>query len=360
VRLKGFDSRRIVFVLVTAAPIVIPGAVEAATQYVANNGIDSPACGSIQDPCRTISRGIANAQNGDRIIVGPGRYGDLNRNGVLGETGEETGGCPGGGGGPSKLCVLDISKSVQVQSRDGSAATVIDAGGGSYAAVGITGRNATFGAANKGFILANAGAGHFGLVTRITGANATVRRNVAVNNGGGGFFVAGVGAEISDSRATGNAAGFHLIDVGFAGRNAATANDIGFTISVSGTSPDRVFAGNLAVGNAVGFSIGPTWSASGIFMGNVASGNSQDGIVAEVASAASNVELIRTGVFGNEQCGIRTANSGMVDARDVYWGSSSGPGNDPADAPCQDGGAGAVDTSSWRAVAVKIGTKAIK
>lgn len=52
------------------------------TLYVANNALDSATCGSSNKPCRSISRAIANARNGDRIIVRPGRYGDLNSDGI--------------------------------------------------------------------------------------------------------------------------------------------------------------------------------------------------------------------------------------------------------------------------------------
>ena len=50
----------------------------AATIHVANNGVDSPACGTQKkNPCRSISQGITNAAVGARILVGPGFYGDL-------------------------------------------------------------------------------------------------------------------------------------------------------------------------------------------------------------------------------------------------------------------------------------------
>src|SRR5262247_2574920 len=56
---------------------------------VANNGIDSTTCGSSGAPCRSISQAIAHASEGDTVVVGPGRYGDLNGNRILGEVGEE-------------------------------------------------------------------------------------------------------------------------------------------------------------------------------------------------------------------------------------------------------------------------------
>ena len=48
------------------------------TWRVANNGVDSPGCGSHRLPCRTITQGIENAAPGDRVLVGPGLYGDVN------------------------------------------------------------------------------------------------------------------------------------------------------------------------------------------------------------------------------------------------------------------------------------------
>src|SRR5712692_1255858 len=65
------------------------GAAMAATFIVANNGVDSSTCGAANTPCRSISRAIANALAGDTIIVGPGRYGDLNRDGAFTDPGEE-------------------------------------------------------------------------------------------------------------------------------------------------------------------------------------------------------------------------------------------------------------------------------
>src|SRR5262245_19615832 len=49
----------------------------AGTLYVGNNGEDLPGCGSSADPCRSIGAAIRAASDGDRIVVGPGRYGDL-------------------------------------------------------------------------------------------------------------------------------------------------------------------------------------------------------------------------------------------------------------------------------------------
>ena len=57
--------------------------VAAATLYARTNGTDTAGCGSSSHPCRTISAAVRAAADGDRIVVGPGRYGDLNGNGVV-------------------------------------------------------------------------------------------------------------------------------------------------------------------------------------------------------------------------------------------------------------------------------------
>src|SRR5215208_2160256 len=104
---------------IAVAPLAYGG-----TIYVADNiGTDGAGCGaSATTPCRSISQAIANAVAGDTIIVGPGRYGDLNRNGVLGEPGEITGySTP-----PSCACVLLVDKRVILISSAGAAVTMID------------------------------------------------------------------------------------------------------------------------------------------------------------------------------------------------------------------------------------------
>jgi len=70
----------------------------ATTHYVANDGDDSTfcglqvingfTCGAKATPCRSIQCAIREADPGDTIIVGPGRYGDLNADGDLADRGE--------------------------------------------------------------------------------------------------------------------------------------------------------------------------------------------------------------------------------------------------------------------------------
>src|SRR5438445_1136067 len=103
-------------IVLAAAPAARP-----ATFYAANDGNDGPShclCGGKAGPCRSITCAITRAAPGDKIIVGPGVYGDLNANGTPGEAGEET-------PSPGCNCVLSINKPVVVVSSGGAAATVI-------------------------------------------------------------------------------------------------------------------------------------------------------------------------------------------------------------------------------------------
>ena len=88
--------------------------------HVATFGQDSSACGGLLQRCRSIGQAVRNASDGDTVVVAPGTYGDLNRNGVIGEPGEESG-APGCG------CLIAISKRIVVLSERGAEVTTIDA-----------------------------------------------------------------------------------------------------------------------------------------------------------------------------------------------------------------------------------------
>src|SRR5882757_7125751 len=100
--------------------------------YVANNGVDSANCGTQSMPCRSITRGMARAPSGSIIVVGPGRYGDLNGDGKFDSPGEERpqkASIPSGGGWPLEIsCVVCILKPVHLVSSYGAESTLIDAG----------------------------------------------------------------------------------------------------------------------------------------------------------------------------------------------------------------------------------------
>ena len=116
-----------------------------ATINVANNGLDTATCGAFSNPCRSITRGIFRAASGDTVLVRPGRYGDLNRDGLLGGPGEEF---PGFG-------AVEITKPLRIVSTAGASVTVIDGGNGAslFAVVRIFSNNVTFGEPGAGFLL---------------------------------------------------------------------------------------------------------------------------------------------------------------------------------------------------------------
>lgn len=91
---------------------------------VGNEGSDSPSCGELDQKCRSISQAIRNSADGDTVFVQAGVYGDLNRNGVFGEPGEET---PGSDMDRACECLILINKRISILSERGAAATIIDA-----------------------------------------------------------------------------------------------------------------------------------------------------------------------------------------------------------------------------------------
>ena len=113
--------------------------------HVKNYGEDSPDCGAQVQPCRSISQGIRRANEHDTVLVGPGIYGDLNRNGVVGEAGEEWTG---------QLCLVCMGETITVLSERGAAHTTIDARNLALRAVvrvGGSSSPAVFGYAEQGF-----------------------------------------------------------------------------------------------------------------------------------------------------------------------------------------------------------------
>ncbi len=135
----------IIFVFLVS---VVPETFASATLHVENNGVDSAVCGSATSPCRSISQAITNASEGDRVVVGPGRYGDLNRNGTVepGEEAAEVGfGCE---------CLIKLNKRITLESRGGAGVTVMDQGSANVShGVRIQVSGAEFGGEGRGFTL---------------------------------------------------------------------------------------------------------------------------------------------------------------------------------------------------------------
>jgi parallel beta-helix repeat protein len=304
-----------------------PSAYGANKLYAANNGVDSSVCGSIASPCRSITQAMANAVSGDTIIVGPGRYGDLNGNGILGEPGEEA---PPTDPAEYCACMFAVNKSVTLISSNGAAETNIDARTitqqGIYINIRISAIGVQFGAPDQGFTVTNTGstfAGAGGISIQSTGVS--VRGNQVVST--------------SDSLGTGILIGDFPFNVlieanqvigwhfgGIAGGTNTTVNRNAVQLNYMGIRVVGLVTGNVVIGNKLGISI-PSFHGSSV-IGNEIFGN-DFGIFAEVSSGGV---VHSNNIFGNN-CGIRSELL-ELDAVNNYWGAVTGPGADPADDVC--------------------------
>jgi parallel beta-helix repeat protein len=335
---------------------------------VANHGADSATCGSATDPCRSLRRAIQNAAAGDRILVGPGRYGDLNRDGALDpaageEAGEDGTGC---------ACLIKVDKRVAIESLAGAAATIVDAGGAAERIVRIQAGGVSFGKAAKGFTLT--GGADFGVVIdagatgvkvtgnlvtdtnleafSVAGSEHTLTRNVAHANGGEGFVVDGSAHVLTGNLAGGGGDnGFRLVfasrQVTLTGNVAAGNGRAGFRV----TGADHTLTGNVASGNrAEGFRV---FDTGHVLTGNTAAGNDASGVRLEPAASAA---FTRGNLSGNDlvaNCGLRNESGGAIDARNTFWGAATGPGADPADDVCNVGSTTTVAPFATKPIPLK-------
>lgn len=343
-------------VLATFGLLAVAGAAHATTRNVASNGTDSPTCGSTSAPCRSISQAITLAVAGDTIVVGPGRYGDLNNNGIFGETGEEPG--PGTCG-----CMIDVNKRLTIVSRNGAAATVIDAKGLAATAVLIEGPSASatvFGKANKGFTIAG-GSGVVGLTINSGATSVVVTANISSYNDFG-FRADASGAAFNNNRAVGSL--FQGIFV------SATTSIVGNVVTqgaqngiwLSSGGPHTV-KGNVSSGN-----LGDGIFVDAVVPGSLVTGNAilDNGGSGIEITAAGSATLNKNSIFGNGttagptlNCGLTNAAAIPIDATKNFWGSGTGPGPDPADAVCG-ASAGTVTVVPVATKEVKVAVKGLK
>lgn len=293
---------------------------------VANNGVDRSNCGSLALPCRSISQALANASPGDSIVVGSGRYGDLNRDGVLGGTGEEAGGCA-----TAAVCV---DNSVRLESREGAALTVIDVTGVTEPTNGvlIAADDVVFGGSHRGFTVR--GAANIGVV--ILGSEVSVIDNIAAGNTAEGF-ASGLGTSqcrlVANTAVQNRGTGFFMSGTGHNLQlNIAQANlTAGFALNGSG---DRFYF-NSAIGNAQGIDI--LTGSDHRLVRNAFIGNDSVGV--NILPRITGVVLHQNNIFGNGQValgstlnvGVSNASRSLVSATNNFWGSSTGPGSNPAD-----------------------------
>lgn len=309
---------------------------QAAKLYVSNGGLDSVTCGAKDAPCRSISRAIANASPGDTIIVGPGLYGKLNDDLDFDDPGEEAAevgfGC---------FCMVKVSKQLTIESRDGAAATVLEAGGaGVQYVVRIEASGVVWGKKNKGFTLARADGS--GLVVAGNTSGVRVGGNIADANEEVGFRFDGSGHQFTGNLATGSkGSGFFFTGGGHKlTSNVATSNlDTGFF----GRGVGHVLQDNLATGNYYeGFFIEGNGHQ---LTGNSAVGNKSFGIL--IRGSAT---ITKNNIFGNNtrtrlsalNCGLMNQSGTSLSVPNNFWGAATGPGTlatpqpDPADNVCDD------------------------
>ena len=307
-----------------------------ATLHVETNGVDSDACGSVASPCRSITQAILNARTDDWILVGPGRYGNLDHDVTVGEPGEE------GRDAFFCQCLVSVYKRLAVLSVGGATVTIIDANTNSplgtdlptFKGVRIVADGATFGAPGHGFTItgsARASGIETGNVTGVRIAGNIVSGNAT------GLDLLGRGNLLSNNLATGNGGtGFNIAgSEQVAWRNTAIAQGGGFT--VGGT--DQTLVGNVSNGNYVGYTV---ISGAADVRHNSALGNTDAGILVFESARAT---VRRNNIYGNGaqtlnisapilNCGVLNRSGNQIDATQNYWGSSGGGGADPADGVC--------------------------
>jgi hypothetical protein len=300
----------------------------AAVVRVANDGVDGPGCGGLTDPCRTITRAIANAVDGDRILVGPGRYGDVDGNGLLSGPEEEV---PADSRDRS---TISVNKRLTIESAAGAAATVIETIHRDGVKLLVAGT--VFGGRSKGFTVRGLGAPDESGITAGGGGNAVTRivDNVVTGfRNGSGIDAAGDRVEITGNVISESAVGVEVsTPSAVISGNAIVRNSVG----VSALSAGLTMQGNLVSANDVGVVVG---FGAGTLQRNVILANRRCGV--EV-TGASRLSVTLGNIFGNggsTNCGIQNHDTTLVvDATRNYWGSDSGPGANPADQP-----AGPVD-----------------
>jgi parallel beta-helix repeat protein len=354
----------VLLAVVALGVVAVPAPSHAATLYAANNGVDDPicgvpilgaTCGAKTSPCRSIQCVLAVANPGDTIIVGPGRYGDLNFDGDLDDEGEEFG-SPGCG------CMLSVNKAVTLVSSHGAAATMIDARTlelGTNVLLILDGGE--FGRPGKGFMVtgtnANPLAAGFGHAITVDSNGVKIRGNQMVFPSPPGAGTTAAAITTVDGPGTVLIEGNQVLG-GWEGHLELGGWDYGIEIRGSNKTVRKNHVSVRLIGilsrNGSPTIVGNR--STGIFIddspgavvtGNAAYGN-DTGIDVSLSSDGGPFKIEGNNVFGNRGCGIHIGGSsgGSATATNNYWGASTGPGGDPADEFCNDTGA-AITTAPF-------------
>jgi parallel beta-helix repeat protein len=321
--MRGLWTGPGLFVLVLAGA---PVAATAAVRYVASNG-SGTTC-TVTAPCRTIGQAIAIASAGDRIIVGPGVYGDVNRDGAFTGPSDEPAQVGSGCG-----CVIRIDRTVTLESSAGAGATIIEAGGARVDVILVEAPDVVIGRRDKGFTVRGGRRGIFvdaadvriegntitgGTEAGITTFHGTVvRGNFVHDNGRDGLDVQGGGNTVAGNTVVSNLVGILLFGTGhLVTDNIVTHNRVnGIELGPPGT--DLKVNGNTIVRNrGAGVQVQP--ARPGDYAGTLITGNNVYG----------------NGLVTSANCGVENQHAELVKAERNYWGAATGPGANPADSAC--------------------------
>jgi hypothetical protein len=276
----------------------------AASFNVANDGADSATCGAETSPCRSISQAIANASDGDTILVGAGRYGNVSGNPNFGGPGDEQPSTPY----QTEGCIVCVTKAVHIFSIHGAAVTIIQGSSTTpyRSNVMIFDDGVTFGRAGGGFTITGGNDNGLTIVGQPNSIrNVTVAGNVDVNDVTGFLFFG-----VQFHQIIGCPEGECLQNAQFLlSDNEAIGNSVGFnlTTNVDGGPGQLIVRNNMTVGAGTGF---------------VAAGGCGDGACIDVASA--NIVQLIDNVAANGGTGFATNLSGLIEGNTAI--GNSGPG----------------------------------
>jgi hypothetical protein len=285
---------------------------------VGNGGMDSAVCGGSANPCRSISQALRNARDGDTIVVTGGLYGDLDRDGMIGEPGEETGmtGCG---------CLVYVDKRVTILADEGAAATIIDATRTTLTAVVIAAPDVVFGYREQGFTLLGASSG-LGDGIVVTAGDSSVIWGNRITGGWRGIEAARADAydnEVTDTRGP---SGIAIAD-GRVSDNVVLRNHGGIVLTRGGAI-DNTISDNAGAGLTL------LDSGFARIHGNTFRRNGGPGLlVSRGAASQSDVSATDNQFIGNDfdgyaanplqHCGIENDSGGLLWAVENGWAGAA-------------------------------------
>jgi parallel beta-helix repeat protein len=342
---------------------VVPAPAVAVVRYVANTGVDGADCGPITSPCRSISRAIALAASGDRIVVGPGRYGDVDRDSHFGSPGDEAvasfcGGC------------LAITKVVTVESSAGAAATIIEIWNAAVV-VAINATGAVFGKHDKGFTVKGPGTGIWAMADDVTvqGNHVTAgERGILVERDKGVPLPVDANDRLLENVITcPQGTGRETLGIEVVVSGVAVSGNVirSCTDGITVDGNDTVISDNHVVDNVRGIVVSA--GANTTIRRNVLAGHEQAAVYVGTFGTSDPTAVTLTsnnfadnGVFpdptAGPNCAVVNFTPDLVNAERNFWGAASGPGPDPADRSCPT--AGLIDTAPYLTRAVTITNQA--